>query len=349
MKMPLLHDKENPKCILLDLIFINIDSRETKQELSRNAIKPSNKALNYIKISLIAMFYGLNKFYIVSELNNSEELRKNFGFKSKLDYNELSETFSRFTDKQILEFVLKRLNKEFKKDRRKYRYILVDSTDIPFDINLEKKYYGEEEMEEKGFEFGYSSSKGSYIGGKLTIAIDYDTCQPLVALFHAGAVHDSKIFAEILDELKKRRILHNKDILLADKGFTSYENYEIGLSRYKIVPLIFPKENMDKNKILGKLSYSLDCFKDKIPKKQIYKNLYRRFKALLYHWKDYKSIRSKIEDFFKFMKNGVGYSKIHVYTYKAAAKNTFLNVLLVGLIVASLTPDNKELQCLAES
>ena len=157
----------------------------------------------------------------------------------------------------------------------------------------------------------------------MTIAMDYDTCQPLVMLFHPGAVHDSKIFAEILNELKKRRILRYGDVIMADKGFTSYDNYELGLTRYKIIPLIFPKENMDKNKILGKLSYSLDCFKHKIPNKQVYKNLYRRFKAKLYHWKDYKSIRSKIEDFFKFMKNGVGYNKIPVYTYKAAAKNIF--------------------------
>jgi hypothetical protein len=27
-------------------------------------------------------------------------------------------------------------------------------------------------------------------------------------LFHQGAVHDSKIFAEILDELKRRRIIY---------------------------------------------------------------------------------------------------------------------------------------------
>ena len=276
MKMPLFYDKENPKCILLDVIFINIDSRETKQELSRNFIKPNIKALNYIKISLIAMFYGLDKFYVVSELNSNEELRKNFGFKSKLDYNQLCEVFSRFDDKQILEFVLKRLNKGFPKEKRGIRYILVDSTDIRFDINLEKKYYPKEELEEKNFKLGYSSSKGYYIGGKLTIAMDYDTFQPLVMLFHPGAVHDSKIFGEILDELKKRRILRYRDIVMADKGFTSYNNYEMGIARYKIVPLMFPKENMDKNKILSRLSYSLDCFNSEIPNKQIYKNLYRK-------------------------------------------------------------------------
>jgi len=51
-----------------------------------------------------------------------------------------------------------------------------------------------------------------------------------------------KYIAEILHELKRRRILRYKDIIIADKGFTSYKNYELSISRYKIVPLIFPKE-----------------------------------------------------------------------------------------------------------
>jgi hypothetical protein len=55
MKMPLFHDIKNPKCKLLDVIFIDIDSRETRQELSRNGIKPIYNALNAIKIRLIAM------------------------------------------------------------------------------------------------------------------------------------------------------------------------------------------------------------------------------------------------------------------------------------------------------
>ena len=188
------------------------------------------------------------------ELNNSEELRKNSGFKSKLNYNQLREVFAHFTETRILEFLIKRLNKVFLKEKRTSRYILVDTTDIQFDINLDKRYYPPEELEEKDFELGYSSSKSHYIGGKLIITIDYDTYQPLTMLFHPGAVHDSKIFHEILHELKKRRILRYKDIIIADKGFTSYKNYELGISRYKIVSLIFLNENMDKNKILGRLS-----------------------------------------------------------------------------------------------
>jgi hypothetical protein len=45
-------------------------------------------------------------------------------------------------------------------------------------------------------------------------------CQSLVALFYPGAVHDSKIFASVFDELKKRRILRYIDISIANKGFT---------------------------------------------------------------------------------------------------------------------------------
>ena len=40
MKMLLFYDEENPKCMLLDVIFNNIDSRETIDGLSRNGIKP---------------------------------------------------------------------------------------------------------------------------------------------------------------------------------------------------------------------------------------------------------------------------------------------------------------------
>lgn len=84
--MPLTHDKENRKCSLLDVIFNIIDSRETKQELSRNKMKPVNTTLIYVKVSLIVMFYKMDKYYIVNELNNSDKLRKDFGFESKLNY-----------------------------------------------------------------------------------------------------------------------------------------------------------------------------------------------------------------------------------------------------------------------
>jgi hypothetical protein len=48
------------------------------------------------------------------------------------------------------------------------------------------------------------------------------------------------------------------------------------------------------------------------------------------------------------MKNGVGYQQIPAFTYKSLAKTSYLNVLLAGLIVSVLKPDNKKLQQLSE-
>ena len=62
----------------------------------------------------------------------------------------------------------------------------------------------------------------------------------------------------------------------------------------------------------------------------------------------FKSYTVQIEDFNKFFKNRVGYEQIPSYTYKSAAKTTYLSVLLAALIASKLKPDNKQLQQLAE-
>ena len=49
--------------------------------------------------------------------------------------------------------------------------------------------------------------KAIILDDELTIAIDHDTYQPVTMLFHPGAVYGSKVFAEILHELKRRRII----------------------------------------------------------------------------------------------------------------------------------------------
>ena len=49
----------------------------------------------------------------------------------------------------------------------------------------------------------------------------------------------AKIYKEILEELKRRRIARNSDTVAFDKGYYGYKNYVMGISRFKIVPLIF--------------------------------------------------------------------------------------------------------------
>ena len=86
---------------------------------------------------------------------------------------------------------------------------------------------------------------------------------PVAIIIHSGAPHDSRIFSEIMENLRKRRIIRSGDILIFDRGYYSYKNYQIGIFKYKIVPLIFPKENFKIQKLNDKLTYPLHIFKNK--------------------------------------------------------------------------------------
>ena len=44
---------------------------------------------------------------------------------------------------------------------------------------------------------------------------------------------------------------------LSDYG---YKNYQIGVNKYKIVPIIFPKESYREEKLKGQMSYPIEVF-----------------------------------------------------------------------------------------
>ena len=176
--------------------------------------------------------------------------------------------------------------------------------------------------------------------------------KPVAILIHSGAPHDSKIFDEILETLQKRRIIKKKDILIFDKGYYSYNNYQIGISKYKIVPFIFPKNNFNKTKLDDQLSYPLHVFK-KINKINAEKRLYGYLKSVLFqklnNWKKFKPIRGKIEDFFKLLKQGLNLREIHKYTPKSVKKTVYLNVFLGALIISQGFYSKKAIQQLSEN
>ena len=150
---------------------------------------------------------------------------------------------------------------------------------------------------------------------KLTLVLEYPSLKPLLFLLHPANRHEAKIFQEVMEELKKRRIARRGDTVIMDKGFYAYRNYLIGINEYRIVPLIFPRSNFDISRLDGMLSYPLSIFDSK--------NLYeerRRFKALksrlmnlLQRWQEFKAVRSAIEDVFKLAKS-FGLRKLHRYT-----------------------------------
>lgn len=88
-----------------------------------------------------------------------------------------------------------------------------------------------------------TSSYGFYIEFKATIVIEYESAMHVAILIHSGAPHDTKIFTEIKENLQKRWIIRKGDTIIFDRRYYKHENYQIDISKYKIVPLIFPKEN----------------------------------------------------------------------------------------------------------
>ena len=160
---------------------------------------------------------------------------------------------------------------------------------------------------------------------------------------------EAKIFQEVMDELKRRRIVRRGDVIVMDKGFYAYRNYLIGINEYRIVPLIFPRSNFDLERLDGLLSYPLSIFDSKSldEEKRRFRVLKSKLLSLLQRWREFKAVRSVIEDVFKLAKS-FGLRRLHRYTGRSVYKFAALNVLLVGVVVALGFREKRVLQRLAE-
>jgi hypothetical protein len=215
-------------------------------------------------------------------------------------------------------------------------------------LNWFRKPVKQANLLNKDYKWGYSA-KGKFIGMKLTLVLEYP-CKPLLFLLHAASKHEAKLFNEIMEELKRRRILRLKDVIVLDKGFYAYRNYLLGVNEYRIVPLIFPRKNFRMERLDGLLSYPLSVFSSKNLKKEV--KLFKALKAKLMNslksWESFKSERSVIEDIFKLAKS-MSLRRLHRYTMKSVYKFAAMNVLLVGMVIALGFKEKKVLQRLAES
>ena len=66
------------------------------------------------------------------------------------------------------------------------------------------------------------------------------------------------------------------------------------------------------------------------------------------NWKHYKSIRGKIEGYFKVLKNSLEMRKIHKFTPKSVERTIYLYVLLGTLLVQNSDTSKTGLQKLSQ-
>ncbi|MCD6214697.1 MAG: transposase, partial [Candidatus Desulfofervidus sp.] len=164
------------------------------------------------------------------------------------------------------------------------------------DLNWFRKKITKADLEGKEFKWGYSSSKGYYIGYKLTLVIEYPSLRPVAFLLHQGSPSDAKIYEEILEELKRRRIARDGDTIIFDKGYYGYKNYAMGISRFKVISVIFPRKNFKMEKLMAMLSYPLSIFNRSNPEKEkefyrgLVKSLARNVFSLLTQRRNYRRL-----------------------------------------------------------
>jgi hypothetical protein len=352
MKHRLNLDIRDPNYTLLKEIFKIIDSRETFEILASFGFKNLDKQVFTFKIIFISMFFGLDIPFILSELESKENLRKYFNISEVLSADQVYKIFSLQNPEKLMKTLNRILNSRNRVKRRGKKTFIVDATPVDLDFNFHRNKKTKEHLKSLNLKWSYSSSKGFYIGFKATVVIDFDSMNPVCILIHSGAPNDAKLFDEIMETLQKRRIIKKGDTIIFDKGYYGYKNYQLGISKYKIVPFIFPKENFNRTKLDDQLSYPLQVFnqtKKIIKEKHFYNNLKHELFKKLDNWKKFKPIRGKIEDFFKLLKQGLNMREIHKYTPKSVEKTVYLNVFLGSLIISQGFYSKTAIQQLSEN
>ena len=318
------YDKHDPKFILLGKVFKFIENEKIKDIYNHYGITKRSTFVIYLKIFFMHIFFSYRISDVVNELNRSSKLRKFAGISEVPNENQVYEYLSRYDPETYCKIVNSILRKFFKPHKRRKDVYITDATPVECDINILRKYITQKHLKKLRLKFGYSNSKGYFIGYKVTVVLEKTTRTPVSILIHPGAPNDSKIFDEVLKELKRRSLIKPKDLIYFDRGYFSYENYKIGINKYKIIPVIFPKDIFKINKFQDQMSYSLMVYKNKKEIKEN-KKLFRHLMSLLLiklkNWKDYKPIRGIIEDFFKAAKGAFGLGKFHSFTDKSMYKN----------------------------
>jgi hypothetical protein len=347
MKIPLVPDQRDFRWQLLKRILNTFDLRNTKKIISKYA--PLKRAIPCLKIVTTSMFFSTTINHVLEELRK-KKLRNilEIDVDKVPTKGQIYSFMSKFSVESFIDMVKGILNSTCKKRQRNTK-LIVDCTDISVDINHFRKPINQRNLEGKEYRWGYST-KGKFIGMKMTLVIEYPSLKPLLFLIHPANRHESPLYPEIMGELKRRRIIRKGDTLFLDRGFYAYKNYTVGINKYKVVPVIFPRKNFNGDRLDGLLSYPLSIFGSKSVDKE--KSFFRKLKsslmARLKNWQTFKPVRSVIEDLFKVAKS-MGLRNLHRYTMRSVYKYSALNVLLLGMVVSLGVRGKRVLQRLAES
>ena len=218
------YDSKDPKYSSLSEIFKIIDSKKFRDTCSRNSIKNRQMMIDSVKILFTSMYFDYTISDVVNELNRSRKLRKFMGFSNEIPTAEqIYEYMSRYSAEQYCKIVNSTLMRFNKQNRGTYNRFIADATPYACNFNNDKHFIPKEHLEKLKLKWSFSTTKGHYIGFKVTVVLNEKTMAPVSILIHSGAPNDSKIFDEVLQDLHRRRIIKRKDIILFDRGYVRQE------------------------------------------------------------------------------------------------------------------------------
>ena len=117
LRLPVYPIKGDGRWELLLKVIDKLESRETKKALARYKITPVNKAIEILKIVILAMFFELEISYAVSEINKRYELKKFLRIDEGVKLRSVYNFTSKFKAEQFINLVLSILNKFKEKEK----------------------------------------------------------------------------------------------------------------------------------------------------------------------------------------------------------------------------------------
>ena len=101
MRLPVIPVKGDERWELLSKIIDKLETRETKKALARNGITPINRAIEFLKVIILAMFFELEISYAASEVNRRYELRKFLKIDDEVKLKSVYNFMSKFESNQL--------------------------------------------------------------------------------------------------------------------------------------------------------------------------------------------------------------------------------------------------------
>ena len=110
---------------------------------------------------------------MVDEINRDNKLKKFIEIEDPVPTaGQIYEYMSRYSPSQYNNIFNNILKKFYNKKRRSRDSYIVDATPVACDINIVKKYVTPERLEELKLKMCYSTTKGYYIGFKVSMILD---------------------------------------------------------------------------------------------------------------------------------------------------------------------------------